>query len=126
MERIDNIPARNLSYNKRKRGILRKAIELSIYCEQDIYLVIFDREKQKLVEFNSSNEFSFRTLKKMFLSSNIKKLRYEKYQNDDYDLMENDLSDKKFMSLNTYNRKADSEASEFLFEDMLEEELEAT
>jgi hypothetical protein len=74
MEVIENIPARNLSYNKRKRGLLRKAIELSVFCEQDIFMVIFDRNKNRLVEFNSSGEFSLRTLKKIFLSENLRKL----------------------------------------------------
>jgi hypothetical protein len=62
MEAIENIPARNLAYNKRKRGLLRKAIELSVLCEQDIFMVIFDRKKNRLVEFNSSREFSLGTL----------------------------------------------------------------
>ena len=51
MNRIASGPARNLAYNKRKRGILRKAIELSIYCEKEVFMVIFDHEKKSLVEF---------------------------------------------------------------------------
>ena len=104
MEIIENIPARNLSYNKRKRGLLRKAIELSAFCEQDIFMVIFDRNKNRLVEFNSSREFSLGTLKKMFLSANLRKVRHEKYLNEDYDLLEKDLYDKKFFSLKPSNK----------------------
>jgi len=55
---VENVSQRNVTYSKRKRGILKKAIELSILCAQDIYLVVFDKEKQKLIEFNSSEEFT--------------------------------------------------------------------
>ena len=33
-----------VSLNKRKRGIIRKAIELSNLCEQQIYLAIYDED----------------------------------------------------------------------------------
>jgi hypothetical protein len=54
MEKIKSLPARNLAYNKRKRGLIRKAIELSQFCGQEIFMVIFDRSKKRLVEFNSN------------------------------------------------------------------------
>ena len=55
---VENKNNRNVTYSKRKRGIIKKAIELSSLCGQDIYLVIFDKEKQKLVEFRSTEEFN--------------------------------------------------------------------
>jgi MADS-box transcription factor, plant len=42
---VENQSQRNVTYSKRKRGILKKAIELSVLCAQDIYLVIFDKDK---------------------------------------------------------------------------------
>ena len=47
-----------MTYSKRKKGLIKKAIELSSLCGQDIYLIIFDKEKQKLVEFKSNIEFT--------------------------------------------------------------------
>lgn len=37
---IENRQQRNVAFCKRKRGFLRKAIELSQLCAQDIYIVI--------------------------------------------------------------------------------------
>jgi len=40
---------RNVAYCKRKRGFLKKAIELSELCGQNILIVISDPEKNKVV-----------------------------------------------------------------------------
>ena len=112
MKKIENLSQRNLSYNKRKRGLLKKVIELSTFCDMDVFLVIFDRNKKQLVEFNSSSDFSLRTLKKLFVAKNMSKLKYEKYHNEDYELLDQEMSDKRFMSLKPTNRYGDSDASD--------------
>ena len=55
---VENKNQRNVTFSKRKRGILKKAIELSSLCGQDIFLIIFDKEKQKLIEFRSKTDFT--------------------------------------------------------------------
>jgi hypothetical protein len=47
-----------VTFNKRKRGLLRKAIEISTMCQQDVFIVILDRQKETMVEFNSSPQFN--------------------------------------------------------------------
>jgi len=42
---IQNPKEKQTTFCKRKRGLLKKAIELSMLCEQFIYLVIFDQNK---------------------------------------------------------------------------------
>ena len=54
---IANKMQRDVTYSKRKRGIIKKAIELSTMCGQDIFMIIFDKNKQKLVEYRSTKDF---------------------------------------------------------------------
>ena len=58
LEKIKDESRRSVTYSKRKRGLIKKAMELSQLCNQDIYLLIFDREKQKLVQYMSSLDFN--------------------------------------------------------------------
>ena len=60
----------------------------------------------------------------MFLSANLRKVWHEKYFNKDYDLLEKDLSDKKFFSLKPTNKLPESNTSEFVFDELLEEDLQ--
>ena len=43
--------------NKRKRGILRKAMELSKLCGQQVYIAIGDPSSKTLAEYKSDQNF---------------------------------------------------------------------
>ena len=42
--------------SKRKRTLLRKAIEISKMCQLEIHIVIKDRETQKIIEYCSGED----------------------------------------------------------------------
>ena len=42
---IENKSYRNVTFCKRKNGIIKKAIELSRLCGVDVYMMIYDKEK---------------------------------------------------------------------------------
>ena len=48
---------RNITYHKRKRGLLKKLIELACLCDLDIYMFMLDKEKNRMVEFKSGLDF---------------------------------------------------------------------
>ena len=65
MDYIQNGNSRNIAFNKRKKGLVKKAMELSKLCGVDVQLVVFDKEKKRLVQYNSSDEFSSKVVEEM-------------------------------------------------------------
>ena len=57
---IENKVSRNVAFCKRKRGFLKKAIELSQLCGQDILIIIYDKEKERVVQFSSKEDFQMK------------------------------------------------------------------
>ena len=51
---ISDKNARNVTYCKRKKGLIKKAMELSKLCKQEVAVYIFDKEKEKFIVYNSS------------------------------------------------------------------------
>ncbi|GAB4844904.1 hypothetical protein Ancab_038295 [Ancistrocladus abbreviatus] len=54
IKKIDNITARQVTFSKRRRGLFKKAQELSILCDAELALIIFSATG-KLFEYSSSN-----------------------------------------------------------------------
>ena len=74
-----------VTLNKRKRGIIRKAIELYDLCNQELYIAIFDKQKNHLVEYKSSDILNPQKLTKMGADNT---LTHERYDCEDYDRLE--------------------------------------
>jgi C4-type Zn-finger protein len=68
----------SLSLNKRKRGIIRKAIEMSINLSQQVYIAIADPVKKSFIEYKSVPKFDLNKIE-----------NYEMYDNDDYEALSN-------------------------------------
>lgn len=85
---------RNVTFCKRKRGLLKKTIEMSVLCGQDILLVMFDREKQKLYEYKSSEEFDARVVRKLLSPDTRMQFHFEQYSNNNYNSFVNDKGER--------------------------------
>lgn len=53
MRRIENATSRQVTFSKRRNGLLKKAFELSVLCDAQVGLVIFS-PRDKLYEFSTS------------------------------------------------------------------------
>ncbi|XP_057983639.1 truncated transcription factor CAULIFLOWER A-like isoform X2 [Malania oleifera] len=53
-KRIENKTSRLVAFSKRRKGLMKKARELSILCDSELALIVFS-EKGKLYEFCSAN-----------------------------------------------------------------------
>ncbi|CAN0917263.1 Agamous-like MADS-box protein AGL15 [Linum grandiflorum] len=63
IKRIENANSRQVTFSKRRSGLLKKAREISILCDAEVAVIIFSNTG-KLFEFSSSgfvilNSFSF-------------------------------------------------------------------
>ncbi|KAL1536763.1 MADS-box protein SVP-like [Salvia divinorum] len=54
IKKIDNVTARQVTFSKRRRGLFKKADELSVLCDADVALIIFS-STGKLFEYASSS-----------------------------------------------------------------------
>nr|AOC50674.1 SEPALLATA [Bocconia frutescens] len=82
LKRIENKINRQVTFAKRRNGLLKKAYELSVLCDAEVALIIFST-RGKLYEFCSS-------------SSMLKTL--ERYQKCSYSALEANKSDKEMQS----------------------------
>ncbi|XP_047326901.1 MADS-box transcription factor 57-like [Impatiens glandulifera] len=55
IRRIDNSTSRQVTFSKRRNGLLKKAKELAILCDAEVGVIIFS-STNKLYEFSSSRE----------------------------------------------------------------------
>ncbi|KAK3016913.1 hypothetical protein RJ639_006518 [Escallonia herrerae] len=53
MKRIENATSRQVTFSKRRNGLLKKAYELSVLCDAEVALIIFS-QKGRLFDFASS------------------------------------------------------------------------
>ncbi|KZV19466.1 AGAMOUS-like 20 isoform 2 [Dorcoceras hygrometricum] len=55
MKRIENASSRQVTFSKRRSGLLKKAFELSVLCDAEVALIIFS-PSGRLYEFSSSRK----------------------------------------------------------------------
>jgi len=52
MKKIENVTSRQVTFSKRRNGLLKKAYELSVLCDAEVGLIVFS-PRGKLYEFSS-------------------------------------------------------------------------
>ena len=56
LKQIEDLNQLRVTYCKRKRGIIKKAIELSVLCDVNICLLIQDNTANKVVHYSSNKD----------------------------------------------------------------------
>uniref|UniRef100_A0A452YRV5 MADS-box domain-containing protein n=3 Tax=Aegilops tauschii subsp. strangulata TaxID=200361 RepID=A0A452YRV5_AEGTS len=56
MKRIENATSRQVTFSKRRNGLLKKAFELSVLCDVEVALAVFS-PRGRLYEFSSATRF---------------------------------------------------------------------
>lgn len=78
IEKLQNERTRQITYNKRKRGLIKKAMELSILCESDIFLIVSNKERKDLTLYSSIQNIEGM---KSFVANTIEKDNLNKLTN---------------------------------------------
>ncbi|KNA23649.1 hypothetical protein SOVF_023090 isoform B [Spinacia oleracea] len=104
MKRIENDSSRQVTFSKRRNGLLKKAFELSVLCDAEVALIIFS-PTGKLYEFASSS--TSRTIDRY--QKHMKELRGVKSKVSDRNMLQfkedaNEL-EKKLKSLELSKRR---------------------
>ena len=74
---------RSIVFNKRKRGIIKKGVELSMLCSLDIMMAIYNKENNKLVIYQSSQDFNVETVTNLLKDESTLNNLYEEHTNFD-------------------------------------------
>lgn len=59
IQKIVNLNQRKVTLCKRKKGLIKKIIELSVLCDLKIFMLIQDDDNQRATHFLSHKSFNF-------------------------------------------------------------------
>ncbi|KAJ0098655.1 hypothetical protein Patl1_20033 [Pistacia atlantica] len=57
MKKIENSTSRQVTFSKRRNGLLKKAYELSVLCEAEVAVIIFS-QKGRVYEYSNAGALS--------------------------------------------------------------------
>ncbi|OIT38319.1 PREDICTED: MADS-box protein JOINTLESS [Nicotiana attenuata] len=97
IKKIDNATARQVTFSKRRRGLFKKAEELSVLCDADVALIIFS-STGKLFEYSSSSMKEILERRDLH-SKNLEKLdqpslELQLVENSNYSRLSKEISEK--------------------------------
>ena len=58
IERIQRKIPREYAFVQRKRGLIKKAIELAVLCDKELFFVIYDAKEKKMCQYSSHENFN--------------------------------------------------------------------
>jgi hypothetical protein len=70
IKRIENTTNRQVTFSKRRNGLIKKAYELSILCDIDIALIMFS-PSNRLSHFSGKKRYALHHLHHIWISFNF-------------------------------------------------------
>ena len=92
-----------VTYFKRARGILKKCIDLSEKCKQDVYFFVVDKDNKIMLEFTSTPDFNLEAVVKT--REDKERYDYSRFFNTDLHLLHENYTPRQFQSVETTHRK---------------------
>ena len=86
IEKIENKIPREYAFVQRKRGLIKKAIELAILCDKEVFFVIHDAKEKKLCHYSSHENFNASKVNQIAQEANY---NIEKYCDADLEVLSN-------------------------------------
>ena len=80
---IQDRHVKNITFSKRKKGVIKKAMELSYLCGQDVILAFFNKDNKKLVLYQSTSDFTPLKLNEILFKREFNDKLYEEHTNLD-------------------------------------------
>ena len=74
---------KTITYNKRKRGFIKKGMELSVLCGQQVLVAIYNKVNNKLVIYQSTPDFTPTEVNNLLSNEITKTNMYEEHSNTD-------------------------------------------
>ncbi|KAL2490954.1 MADS-box protein SVP [Abeliophyllum distichum] len=93
IKKIENLTARQVTFSKRRRGLFKKAQELSTLCDAEIALIIFSATG-KLFDFSSSSMKKLIEWYNQQPESNDNLCQSSEWENNNYAMLSKELVDK--------------------------------
>ena len=83
-QEIKDTSSKTVTYNKRKRGIIKKAVEISVLCGQSVLVAIHNKVNNKFVIYQSSPSFNSNEVTRLLNSQATNNKLYEEHTNLDF------------------------------------------
>ena len=125
IKKIDNQLSRQITYYKRKKGLIKKGLELSLLCDVELFLIILDNKKKASIlstnngslnflcdYFHKNNYFS---IKEFFNINDYKKLCNQKLKKNDI----NKILNEEILNSSTKCTSIDKESKTLKFQNSI-------
>lgn len=117
ISKIGNLSHRKVTYCKRKKGLLKKAIELSLLCDLKMFVFIYDKNQRRVIHYASD---ASQDLLEIFNEENQR----EYYTNRDYQRVGGRKSDVDGISLDETLSEAENDMAADCFEESSQTNLD--